>query len=92
MNTPSLLKQSLVLAAFLLGGCATTPTTPDKKATTTAEVEDTVQVNTLGSWIPRKVKKKADIIGDASQVVAAEALDKINAQGSTHTAKEPGPR
>jgi hypothetical protein len=55
-------------------------------------VEDAVQVNSLGSWIPRKVKKKADIIGDAAQVVDAEALNKINAQGSTRTVKEPGPR
>jgi len=92
MITPSPLNRSLVILALLLGGCATTPTTPEKKAPTTAEVEASVQVNSLGSWIPRKVKKKADIIGDASQVVDAEALNKINAQGSTRTVKEPGPR
>ncbi|MCX6950413.1 MAG: hypothetical protein NTX39_12225 [Opitutae bacterium] len=92
MITPSPLNRSLVILALLLGGCATTPTTPEKKAPTTAEVEESVQVNSLGSWIPRKVKKKADIIGDASQVVDAEALNKINAQGSTRTVKEPGPR
>jgi PBP1b-binding outer membrane lipoprotein LpoB len=92
MITPSPLNRSLVILALLLGGCATTPTTPEKKAPTTAEVEESVQVNSLGSWIPRKVKKKADIIGDAAQVVDAEALNKINAQGSTRTVKEPGPR
>ncbi|NBX59163.1 MAG: hypothetical protein EBT62_01660 [Opitutaceae bacterium] len=92
MITPSPLNRSLVILALLLSGCATTPTTPEKKAPTTAEVEESVQVNSLGSWIPRKVKKKADIIGDASQVVDAEALNKINAQGSTRTVKEPGPR
>lgn len=81
-----------MMLALMLGGCATTPTTPEKKAPTTAEVEESVQVNTLSSWIPRKVKKKADIIGDAAQVVDAEALNKINAQGSTRTVKEPGPR
>ena len=92
MITRWLLNRSLVIMALLLGGCATTPTTPEKKAPTTAEVEESVQVNSLGSWIPRKVKKKADIIGDASQVVDAEALNKINAQGSTRTVKELGPR
>ena len=92
MITRWLLNRSLVILALLLGGCATTPTTPEKKAPTTAEVEESVQVNSLGSWIPRKVKKKANIIGDAAQVVDAEALNKINAQGSTRTVKEPGPR
>lgn len=92
MITRWLLNRSLVILALLLGGCATTPTTPEKKAPTSAEVEESAQVNSLGSWIPRKVKKKADIIGDAAQVVDAEALNKINAQGSTRTVKELGPR
>ncbi len=92
MPASSKLSWLAIMLALMLGGCATTPTTSEKKAPTTAEVEDAVQVNSLGSWIPRKVKKKADIIGDAAQMVDAEALDKINAQGSTRTVKEPGPR
>ena len=90
--TSSKLSWLSIVLALMLGGCATTSTSPEKKAPTTAAVEDAVQVNSLGSWIPRKVKKKADIIGDAAQVVDAEALNKINAQGSTRTVKEPGPR
>lgn len=80
-------------AIALVTGCATDKkTADDTKKTPSAAQEEYVTVNSMGSWIPRKVKKKDDLIGDKTGVASAEALQKVQNMGAANTAKEPGAR
>jgi hypothetical protein len=39
------------------------------------------QVSSPGSWIPRKVKSKQDVIGDQTMETTGELLERANATG-----------
>ena len=78
----------LVTTAVMLSGCAQTKTAEAEKKDP-AKQETYTQVNSTGSWIPRKVKKKEDLIGDQTQVAAPSALDRAVAAGDSRVAKDP---
>ena len=77
---------ALACCAFA-GGCNFTQTSaqPEKQK---ASRDEYVQVNSMGSWIPRKVKKKSDLIGDSTQVVESDALQRVQAAGAANVPKE----
>lgn len=80
-----------VTAAALLAGCNTTAKTaaqPEKPKAAAQAEEETVEVNSTGSWLPRKVKKKRDVIGDSTQQASAEALQKVQDLGKANVARE----
>jgi hypothetical protein len=81
MNRPPLLTIALVGSCAFLAGC-NTPPAPAETKKASAKEETYVPVNSMGSWIPRKVKKKEDIIGDSGQVASGSALEKIDAHGT----------
>ncbi len=77
-------------AAAFLAGCNTTAKTAaqPEKPKAAASDEEYVQVNSTGSWLPRKVKKKRDLVGDATQQTSAEALQKVQDLGKANVARE----
>ena len=101
MNTPKLATLALFTTAVLLSGCAAPATTAtaekEKPKAVKAETsqDDAPAYSSLGSWIPRKVKKKEDVIGTNTVTASGEALEKVNASASTRTVQEgqlSGPR
>lgn len=90
MNSRLLPALLAVLAAAFLAGCNTTAKTAtqaEKPKAAQAE-EETVEVSSTGSWLPRKVKKKRDLVGDATQQTSAEALQKVQDLGKANVARE----
>lgn len=81
-----------LVGSLLLTSCNTTQTTASKPAEAVQTTERTKHVNSLGSWIPRKVTTKADLIGDSAQDVDAQALERIQASGLTKGPKDAGGR
>ena len=70
----------------LSAGCAskTTATTESSK---TSSNETTVQ--SIGSWIPRKVKKKSDILGDSTGEADKSVLQQAITKGNTRVIADP---
>lgn len=80
-------------ALCLAAGCATDKTTAKAPPSSESNAQkETVSVNSMGSWIPRKVKKKEDVLGDTSSVASGEALQKVQTQGLSNVQKDIGPR
>lgn len=77
---------SLGIAALLLAGCATKP---KETATETKKTDEYTTVTSMGSWIPRKVKTKADVIGDSTGVTDKKILERAVNAGNTRVARDP---
>ncbi len=90
MNYAKLVPCTMLAAAVLLGGCSTSTKSADTKAPAKTAQDDQayVPVSTMGSWIPRKVKKKEDVIGTTGENVAPEAMNRVNAQGASNIPKD----
>ncbi len=75
----------LFVTSVLLSGCTAPAKTTDagKETPKTVKQEDSAQYSSVGSWIPRKVKKKEDVLGTNTQTVSAEALQKVDDRSST---------
>jgi hypothetical protein len=69
----------LLIMSVAWAGCATPPRT-SRPATAGPETIVT-QVSSPGSWIPRKVKSKQDVIGDQTMETTGELLERANATG-----------
>lgn len=76
----------LLLWAVALAGCKSTQTTSAEKPK--AAKQEYVQVNSMGSWIPRKVKKQADVIADGTHTVDGAALEKVQQAGHSNVPRE----
>lgn len=91
---PCVLLGSLLLAAT--AGCNSTATTAETKqapAATKAEPakesrQEYVRVNSMGSWIPRKVKKQSDLIGDNTKTAEAGALQRVQESSLSNTVRD----
>lgn len=81
---------AVLACAVALTGCTTTKTTsatPEKPKAAKAEYE---QVNSMGSWIPRKVKKKSDLVADGTSTVDGSALERVQEAGHTRVPRDTG--
>lgn len=74
---------SPVLFLGLYTGCQTTTASGDQPV---VRKQQTTYTGT-GTWIPRKVKKKSDLIGDQTTVTSGEALERANRAGLTRVPK-----
>ncbi|MBA4138836.1 MAG: hypothetical protein C0518_16145 [Opitutus sp.] len=78
----------LLLCFGLTAGCNSTKTATAEKPR--AAKDEYTQVNSMGSWIPRKVKKQADLIGDGTQTVDGSALEKVQQAGHSRVPRDAG--
>lgn len=94
LNALTLLGSVLLVA---LAGCNSTATTAEaakQPAGTKAEPaketrqQDYVRVNSMGSWIPRKVKKQSDLIGDSTKTAEAGALQRVQESSLANTVRD----
>ena len=84
---PALVVPSIILLSC---GCTSpTKTAESKQQPAAAQAEEPyVPVNSLGSWIPRKVKTKSDLLGDSTKTVAPEAMNAVTARGASGVEKD----
>lgn len=81
MNYNEVIPAALVGSLLLLSGCSTTAKStgaqPEavKDQAKAVQTEQYYPVQTTGSWIPRKVKKKEDIVGNGVVAVEGAALE-----------------
>lgn len=89
MNPARTAPIALVAITLLLSACSS----PSKSAETkdkpkAAKQETYYQVESTGSWIPRKVRKKEDLMGSAVTAVEGEAMQKAIDAGATRHPKD----
>jgi curli biogenesis system outer membrane secretion channel CsgG len=88
--TRTALVAAILLGAAGLAGCKTTPSSTATVEKPKAAKTDYQQVNSMGSWIPRKVKKQSDLIGDSTKVVDGSALERVQQAGHTKVPRDTG--
>ena len=67
-------------ALCFIAGCVT-KNDQTQQAPTAPKDTQAVKVEGVGSWIPRKVKSKKDIIGDGTVMTDSRAMEQANAAG-----------
>jgi hypothetical protein len=78
-----------LLAASVLMGCASKPETakteePKQEAKQAAKPEEEyVRQSSVGSWIPKKVKKSEAVTSEAETNAAKKSLDNMQQRGAT---------
>lgn len=85
----TILPLSGLIAACLLAGCASKPATTaeTKTAPKQQQQEEYVSQTSVGSWIPKKVKKSQAKTSDQESQEAQEAMRELQQRGNAQPPK-----
>lgn len=71
-----------LIAASLFAGCASKPTTTTEAKPKPAQQEEYVSQTSLGSWVPKKVKKSEAKTSEQDSQDSQQAMSELQRRGS----------
>lgn len=79
----------LVCSLLLLTACSSPTKSAAPQQPAKAQKEEYAQAQSIGSWIPRKTKKKEDVVAIGVSAVEGQALENVVNAGLSRGSKEP---